>query len=120
MRTGTFALMIGLMILVSSMAGGAERALNVPPPGFIALFNGEDLTGWHTVKITMIGRTLSAEYDGELLYDRFEYPERLLSTEPSPILLQKHSVVRGQGLGRENPCPIEFRNVFIKEINSSE
>ncbi len=25
----------------------ADDQLNVPPPGFVALFNGKDLTGWH-------------------------------------------------------------------------
>jgi len=28
--------------------GGGEKPLNVPPKGFTALFNGKDLTGWHT------------------------------------------------------------------------
>ncbi|MCK5407747.1 MAG: sulfatase-like hydrolase/transferase, partial [Candidatus Krumholzibacteria bacterium] len=75
---------------------------------------------WHTVKLRVVGRTVSAEYDSEVLYDKFEYPEWLLKTEPSNIILQKHQVVRGQGLGEENPCPIEFRNVFIKELKSGK
>ena len=34
----------------TAMTGAAEPAggLNVPPEGFAALFNGKDLTGWHT------------------------------------------------------------------------
>ena len=75
---------------------------------------------WHTVKLTMKGRTFSAEYDGEVLLDKFEYHDWMMNTEPAPIRLQKHIVVHGDNLGKENPCPIEYRNIFIKEIKSSE
>lgn len=71
---------------------------------------------WHTVKLTMRGRTFSAEYDGEVLHDRFEYHDWMMNTERAPIRLQKHIVVHGDNLGKENPCPIEYRNIFIKEI----
>jgi len=70
---------------------------------------------WHTVKLTLIGRTLSAEYDGQVMHDRFEYPEGTISMEPSVIRLQKHIPQRIAGkLYRE--CPIEFRNLFVKEV----
>ncbi|NIS50118.1 MAG: DUF1080 domain-containing protein [Phycisphaerae bacterium] len=75
---------------------------------------------WHTVKLTMKGRTFSAEYDGEVLYDNFEYHDWMINMEPAPIRLQKHIVVHGDNLGKENPCPIEYRNVFIKEIQNSD
>jgi len=71
---------------------------------------------WHTVKLTMQGRTFSAEYDGEVLYDKFEYHDWMINNEPAPIRLQKHIVVHGDNLGKENPCPIEYRNIFIKEL----
>ncbi len=71
---------------------------------------------WHTVKLTMKGGTLSAEYDGEVLYDRFQFHDWMMSMEPAPIRLQKHIVVDGDNLGEMNPCPIEYRNVFIQEI----
>jgi len=71
---------------------------------------------WHSVKLTMQGRTLSAEYDGELILDRFRFHDWMMNLEPAPILLQKHMVVRGGSLGAENPCPIEYRNVFIREL----
>ena len=71
---------------------------------------------WHTVKLTMKGRTFSAEYDGELLHDNFEYHDWMMNMEPAPIRLQKHIVVHGDNLGEENPCPIEYRNIFIKEL----
>ncbi len=70
---------------------------------------------WHTVKLTMKGRTLSAKYDGRVLYDRFEYHDWMINMESAPIRLQKHIVVDGDNLGRMNPCPIEYRNIFIKE-----
>ena len=75
---------------------------------------------WHTVKLTMKGRTFSAEYDGEVLLDKFEYHDWMINMAPAPIRLQKHIVVHGDNLGKENPCPIEYRNIFIKEIESSK
>jgi len=71
---------------------------------------------WHTVKLTVQGRTFSAEYDGELIHDRFQYHDWMLNMEPAPIRLQKHKVVYGENLGGVNPCPIEYRNIFIKEL----
>lgn len=79
-----------------------------------------DIGVWHTVKLTMKGRTFSAEYDGEVLYDNFQYHDWMINMEPAPIRLQKHIVVHGDNLGKENPCPIEYRNIFIKELKSSE
>jgi hypothetical protein len=75
---------------------------------------------WHTVKLTMKGRTFSAEYDGEVLVDRFEYHDWMMNMEPAPIRLQKHIVVHGDNLGSENACPIEYRNIFIKEIQTPD
>jgi hypothetical protein len=75
---------------------------------------------WHTVKLTMKGRTFSAEYDGEVLHDKFEYHDWMINMEPTPIRLQKHIVVHGDNLGKENPCPIEYRNIFIKEIQNND
>jgi len=75
---------------------------------------------WHTVKLTVIGKNVTAEYDGEVIIDKFEYPDGILSMEPAPIRLQKHIVVHGDNLGKENPCPIEYRNIFIKEVKPSE
>jgi hypothetical protein len=71
---------------------------------------------WHTVKLTVIGKNVTAEYDGEVILDKFEYPEGILSTEPAIIRFQKHVFVNGDNLGEMNPCPIEYRNIFIKEI----
>ena len=71
---------------------------------------------WHRVKLIMRGRTFSAEYDGEVLYDNFQFHDWMMNMESAPIRLQKHIVVDGDNLGKMNPCPIEYRNIFIKEI----
>jgi len=71
---------------------------------------------WHTVKITMVGRTLSAELDGKVMIDHYEYPKWLLSTEAEQLRFQKHRYLENEHTGEENPCPIEFRNIFIKEF----
>ncbi len=75
---------------------------------------------WHTVKLTVQGRTLSAEYDGELIHDNFKYHDWMINMEPAPIRLQKHIVVYGDNLGATNACPIEYRNIFIKELNRGD
>lgn len=79
-----------------------------------------EVGAWHKVKITMRGRTITTEYDGEVLLDKFKYHDWMINMAPAPIRLQKHIVVHGQNLGKENPCPIEYRNIFLKEIAPSE
>ena len=81
------------------------------PPRFRPIY--PEVGVWHTVKLTMRGRTFSAEYDGEVIHDNFVYHDWMLNMEPAPIRLQKHIVVHGDNLGKENPCPIEYRNIFI-------
>jgi len=71
---------------------------------------------WHTVKLAVQGRTFSAEYDGEVLYDNLEYNDWMMNMEPAPIRLHKHVVVDGDNLSEMNPCPIKYCNIFIKEI----
>ncbi|MBN1393934.1 MAG: DUF1080 domain-containing protein [Pirellulales bacterium] len=44
MKTTFIAFVVGLMML--ALATPLSAADNQPPPGFIALFNGKDLTGW--------------------------------------------------------------------------
>jgi len=75
---------------------------------------------WHTVKLTVQGRTISTEYDGEVLLRKFQYHDWMLNMQPAPIRLQKHIVVDGDNLGTMNPCPIEYRNIFVKELTPSE
>ena len=42
----TFATAAVLLPYFTRAGGAAEPALNAPPEGFTALFNGQDLTGW--------------------------------------------------------------------------
>ena len=44
----------------------------------------------------------------------------MINMEPAPIRLQKHIVVYGDNLGATNACPIEYRNIFIKELGPGE
>jgi len=71
---------------------------------------------WHTLKITMIGRTLCAELDSQVMIDHYKYPEWLLSTEAEQLRFQKHRYLENERTGKKNACPIEFRNIFIKEM----
>ena len=41
------ALVVCLSAGAGSLAPADDSAINVPPKGFIALFNGKDLAGWH-------------------------------------------------------------------------
>ena len=70
---------------------------------------------WHTIKLTLVGNILTVEHDGEVILDKFEYPQSWLGTEPSGIGLQKHK--NWEYNGKMSSCPIEFRNVFIRELD---
>jgi len=39
---------------------------------------------WHKVKITMQGRTITTEFDGEVLLRNFKYHDWMLNLEPAP------------------------------------
>ncbi|MFV1965398.1 MAG: DUF1080 domain-containing protein [Pirellulaceae bacterium] len=75
---------------------------------------------WHTITLTVVGKNVTAELDGEVILDHFEYPDGMLKAGPNPIRFQKHRFTVGAKPGARNPCPIEFRNIFIKEIKPSE
>jgi hypothetical protein len=45
-RSLPLLILAGLISLVASPTQAADPKDNVPPPGFTALFNGKDLTGW--------------------------------------------------------------------------
>lgn len=74
---------------------------------------------WHTVKLTVIGTRLMAELDGDRILD-YQYPKGYLATEPAPIRFQKHRFVEGANPAERNPCPIEYRNIFIKDLGPSD
>jgi hypothetical protein len=43
---GTCLVTIAVTLLLAATTQAAQQALNQPPEGFVALFNGKDLTGW--------------------------------------------------------------------------
>src|SRR5579883_3487250 len=45
----TFLALLGLFGLSALAIPAEEKPGNTPPPGFTALFNGKDLTGWQSV-----------------------------------------------------------------------
>src|SRR3954453_18883423 len=55
-----------LALVLAAAALGAEPALNSPPPGFTALFNGKDLTNWKNEGKAKGHWTIR---DGALYYD---------------------------------------------------
>lgn len=46
MNASTFTLFAPVLVLCGSALAQDSTAPNTPPPGFIALFNGKDLSGW--------------------------------------------------------------------------
>ena len=61
-----------MMLLACTLAlaaVGQEKAANTPPPGFVALFNGKDLTGWktdeHDAPVHWTAREGVLHYDGK-------------------------------------------------------
>jgi hypothetical protein len=45
-RPGVCLVAMAALLLVATASLAAEQPLNQPPEGFVALFNGKDLTGW--------------------------------------------------------------------------
>src|SRR5437773_7835066 len=45
----TRLLTTAVVIVAFTTALAAQEKLNVPPPGYVALFNGKDLTGWRGI-----------------------------------------------------------------------
>jgi len=88
-------------------------ALEDPPVKYI----DPEVGVWHTVKISLVGRTISSEFDGKVIHDRFEYPDLGHAIEPRELILQKHHPLVMKDVYYED-MPIEFRHVFIKEIAS--
>ena len=44
----------------------------------------------------------------------------MMNLEPAPIRLQKHVFIDDNVLGKMNPCAIEYRNIFIKELDPAD
>ena len=60
---------------------------------------------WHTVKLTVVGKTVTAELDGEVILDQFEYPEGMLGQGPQSHPLSEASFYRRRQAGRKEPVP---------------
>jgi hypothetical protein len=95
-----------------------RKSRSVSPPSRGHVYSGKKKT--HTVKNNMIVPLWKrrVEYLGHT--HRFEYHDWMMNMEPAAIRLQEHIVLNGDNLGEMNPCPIEYRSIFIKEIKSSE
>ena len=69
-RTFFVALAAGALVSPSSILRAAEPA---PPPGFRALFNGRDLTGWHGLNPHAVGKLEGEKRAANLKQQRDEF-----------------------------------------------
>jgi hypothetical protein len=83
MKFARFAVVICPIAIVFflSQARGQEK-LNVPPPGFTALFNGKDLTGWKGIPLKQNAKKAGA-------YSAMTMPERLKASPEELAAAQK-------------------------------
>lgn len=64
----------------------AQEKLNVPPPGYTALFNGKDLTGWKGLPLK---ENTNAKKKETVPYVAMTMPERLAATPEALAIAQK-------------------------------
>ena len=83
MKLARHSVVICLLPLVCalSQARGQEK-LNVPPPGFTALFNGNDLTGWKGIPLKQNAKKAGS-------YSAMTMPERLKASPEELAAAQK-------------------------------
>src|SRR5262245_41979446 len=83
MKFDHFCAVIGLacVVCVVSESRGQEK-LNVPPPGFTALFNGKDLTGWKGIPLKQNAKKAGS-------YTAMTMPERLKASPEELAAAQK-------------------------------
>ncbi|MBX3413872.1 MAG: DUF1080 domain-containing protein [Pirellulales bacterium] len=55
-RLAASSLLLGLILSASSSLADDQRADNAPPEGFVALFNGKDLSGWKGLVLDPVER----------------------------------------------------------------
>ena len=63
MKTDLFVVLATAAVLGVSFPNDAPAADNTPPPGFTALFNGKDLTGWKGLLKPPLGQSRPAGQD---------------------------------------------------------
>jgi hypothetical protein len=97
-RTGLFSLLV-VSLLGSSVVSAGDKKINQPPEGFIALFNGKDLSGWigmnyHKVKgkSPMAVKKMSKEERDELLKKNWEDVLEHWSVEDGELVNDGHGV----------------------------
>ena len=71
----TFLTLLTLVLAVSASISAQDK-LNTPPPGFKALFNGKDLTGWKGLPLKP---NMNAKKKESQPYVAMTMPERLSS-----------------------------------------
>ncbi len=92
----------------------SARELNVPPEGFTALIeNGRIEKSRNRKSGTQSNRPCKAALSLPGMTERsFLMSSNFTSMEPIRL--------NGDNLGKETPCPIEYRNIFIKEIDEGD
>src|ERR1041384_4653284 len=63
-----------LPVLLLAPPVALEAAAPVPPAGFRALFNGQDLTGWHGLNPHTAAKITGEKKDANLKQQRAEFP----------------------------------------------
>jgi hypothetical protein len=74
------------VLIAAPLALRGEEKLNVPPPGFTALFNGKDLTGWKGLPLKP---NTNAKKKNAAPYSAMSMPERLKATPDELAAAQK-------------------------------
>ena len=123
--------------VIAYFPSAAPAQDNSPPPGFTALFNGQDLTGpavgsgglfnnkigarspikpadrpvgdWNTFRIVMRGDIVTIWLNGELVVDQVKMENYWDYSKPLPA--------RGPIELQHHGSTLEFRNIYVKELN---
>ncbi len=73
-----------------------------------------DLGEWNTFEITMKGDRVSVKLNGRQVLENAQLPG---IAEKGPIALQHHGGKDKQGQWRSPPALVQFRNIYIKELD---
>jgi hypothetical protein len=77
---------IAPVLALAAAANAQEKPLNTPPPGFTALFNGKDLTGWKGLPLKV---NTNEKKKASRPYIAMSMPERLKATPEELAAAQK-------------------------------
>jgi hypothetical protein len=87
MLRSSFALFVSLVFVLATVATAQEKN-NTPPPGFKALFNGKDLTGWKGLPVK---ENTNAKSKANRPYVAMSMPERLKASPAEMAEAQKRA-----------------------------